>query len=100
MSVCGTGENVKHDFNFVFSLVFFQNVLGEGLYDPALGQDGDSGDADVRDNSGRVGDNPRVCGSDSANPDGGLGGDYWICLYQDAGREHNVGVSAGQGELH
>lgn len=31
MSVCGTGENVKHDFNFVFSLVFSRMYWEKGF---------------------------------------------------------------------
>lgn len=76
-----------------------QDVLGEGLHDPALGEDGDPGDVDVRDDGRCVGDHPCLCGPDSAGADGRICGDYRVRVHQDAGREHDDRVSAGEGQF-
>lgn len=77
----------------------FQNVLGKGVHHSALGQDGDPGDAHVRDHCWSVGDYSRVCGSDCSHPYCGIRGDYRICLHKDAGREYDDGISTSKGKL-
>uniref|UniRef100_A0A8D8FG23 (northern house mosquito) hypothetical protein n=1 Tax=Culex pipiens TaxID=7175 RepID=A0A8D8FG23_CULPI len=73
--------------------------LGEGLHDPALGQDDHHRDADVHHGRRRLGHHPAERGLFCARPGGRLRHHHRVHPVQDARRKHGDGDRAGQGQL-